>query len=33
MGMNVSDFVWHRLHEWGISRVYGYPATAWAGST
>src|ERR1700712_5650612 len=23
--MNVSDFVWQRLNEWGLSRVYGYP--------
>ena len=23
--MNVSEFVWHRLSEWGLRRVYGYP--------
>jgi pyruvate dehydrogenase (quinone) len=25
MSMNVSDFIWQRLQEWGIKRVYGYP--------
>jgi pyruvate dehydrogenase (quinone) len=25
MARNVSDFVWHRLSEWGLKRVYGYP--------
>src|ERR1700712_3227818 len=25
MSMNVSEFVWHRLREWGLGRVYGYP--------
>src|SRR6185437_1232147 len=25
MGMNVSDFLLHRLHEWGVRRIYGYP--------
>lgn len=23
--MNVSDFLLHRLHQWGVRRVYGYP--------
>ena len=23
--MNVSEFVWHRLSEWGLKRVNGYP--------
>lgn len=23
--MNVSEFVWHRLSEWELKRVYGYP--------
>ena len=23
--MNVSDFFWKRMHEWGIRRVFGYP--------
>jgi pyruvate dehydrogenase (quinone) len=23
--MNVSDFFWKRMSEWGVSRVYGYP--------
>ncbi len=31
MAMNVSDFVWHRLGEWGISRVYGYPGDGVGG--
>jgi len=31
MSMNVSDFVWHRLHEWGIKRVYGYPGDGVGG--
>jgi pyruvate dehydrogenase (quinone) len=25
MSESVSDFVWRRLAEWGVSRVYGYP--------
>ena len=25
MAMNVSEFVWKRLSEWGLKRVYGYP--------
>ena len=25
MTQNVSDFIWHRLSEWGLKRVYGYP--------
>jgi len=31
MAMNVSDFVWHRLGEWGINRVYGYPGDGVGG--
>ena len=31
MAMNVSEFVWHRLGEWGISRVYGYPGDGVGG--
>ncbi len=31
MGMNVSEFVWHRLHEWGLYRVYGYPGDGVGG--
>jgi pyruvate dehydrogenase (quinone) len=23
--MNASDFLWERLHEWGVRTVYGYP--------
>ena len=29
--MNVSEFVWHRLNEWGIKRVYGYPGDGVGG--
>jgi pyruvate dehydrogenase (quinone) len=29
--MNVSDFVWRRLGEWGIRRVYGYPGDGVGG--
>jgi pyruvate dehydrogenase (quinone) len=25
MAQNVSEFIWHRLSEWGLNRVYGYP--------
>ncbi len=31
MSMNVSDFVWQRLGEWGIKRVYGYPGDGVGG--
>jgi pyruvate dehydrogenase (quinone) len=31
MGMNVSEFVWHRLSEWGLNRVYGYPGDGVGG--
>ncbi len=31
MSMNVSDFVWHRLGEWGLKRVYGYPGDGVGG--
>jgi pyruvate dehydrogenase (quinone) len=31
MSMNVSDFVWHRVQEWGIKRVYGYPGDGVGG--
>ncbi len=31
MAMNVSEFVWHRLNEWGIKRVYGYPGDGVGG--
>ena len=31
MAVNVSDFVWHRLNEWGIKRVYGYPGDGVGG--
>jgi pyruvate dehydrogenase (quinone) len=29
--MNVSEFVWHRLQEWGLKRVYGYPGDGVGG--
>jgi len=29
--MNVSEFVWKRLREWGLLRVYGYPGDGVAG--
>ncbi len=25
MGTTVSDFVWRRLGDWGVDRVFGYP--------
>jgi pyruvate dehydrogenase (quinone) len=31
MSMNVSEFVWHRIREWGIKRVYGYPGDGVGG--
>jgi pyruvate dehydrogenase (quinone) len=31
MSLNVSDFVWQRLQEWGIKRVYGYPGDGVGG--
>ncbi len=31
MSQNVSEFVWHRLSEWGLSRVYGYPGDGVGG--
>ncbi len=31
MGRNVSEFVWHRLSEWGLKRVYGYPGDGVGG--
>src|ERR1700709_2512567 len=31
MSMNISDFVWHRLREWGLGRVYGYPGDGVGG--
>src|ERR1700761_2576765 len=29
--MNVGEFVWHRLSEWGLKRVYGYPGDGVGG--
>ena len=29
--MNVAEFVWKRLNEWGLSRVYGYPGDGVGG--
>jgi len=31
MSMNVSEFVWQRLVDWGITRVYGYPGDGVGG--
>jgi pyruvate dehydrogenase (quinone) len=31
MGINISEFVWHRLSEWGLKRVYGYPGDGVGG--
>jgi pyruvate dehydrogenase (quinone) len=31
MSMNVSEFVWQRLLEWGLKRVYGYPGDGVGG--
>jgi pyruvate dehydrogenase (quinone) len=31
MSMNVSEFVWHRLQEWGLKRVFGYPGDGVGG--
>jgi pyruvate dehydrogenase (quinone) len=31
MSMTVSDFVWKRLQEWGLKRVYGYPGDGVGG--
>jgi pyruvate dehydrogenase (quinone) len=31
MSQNVSEFVWSRLQEWGLKRVYGYPGDGVGG--
>ena len=31
MSQNVAEFVWKRLNEWGLSRVYGYPGDGVGG--
>ena len=31
MAMNVSEYVWQRLGEWGLKRVYGYPGDGVGG--
>ena len=31
MAQNVAEFVWKRLHEWGLTRVYGYPGDGVGG--
>ena len=31
MSMTVSEFVWHRLSEWGVKRVFGYPGDGVGG--
>ena len=31
MAQNVSEFVWKRLSEWGLHRVFGYPGDGVGG--
>ena len=31
MSMNVSEYTWHRLQEWGLHRIYGYPGDGVGG--
>ena len=31
MSVNVSDYIWNRLGEWGLKRVYGYPGDGVGG--
>lgn len=31
MAESVADFVWNRLHAWGVRRVYGYPGDGIGG--
>ncbi|HEV7321793.1 MAG TPA: thiamine pyrophosphate-requiring protein [Ensifer sp.] len=31
MAATVSDFIWTRLHDWGVKRVYGYPGDGIGG--
>ena len=31
MAINVSEFIWKRLGEWGLKRVYGYPGDGVGG--
>ncbi len=31
MSDTVADFIWHRLHNWGARRVYGYPGDGIGG--
>ena len=31
MSQNVAEFVWNRLNEWGLSRLYGYPGDGVGG--
>src|SRR5690349_15944601 len=31
MAETVADFIWQRLHEWGVRRVYGYPGDGIGG--
>ena len=31
MSVNVSEFIWRRLSEWGLKRVYGYPGDGVGG--
>ena len=31
MSITVADFIWKRLQEWGLHRVYGYPGDGVGG--
>ena len=31
MAQSVADFVWRRLHAWGVRRVFGYPGDGIGG--
>lgn len=31
MAESVADFIWNRLHDWGVRRVYGYPGDGIGG--
>ncbi|AZO82067.1 MULTISPECIES: thiamine pyrophosphate-requiring protein [unclassified Bosea (in: a-proteobacteria)] len=31
MADSVADFIWNRLHDWGVRRVYGYPGDGIGG--
>lgn len=31
MAESVADFIWNRLHDWSVHRVYGYPGDGIGG--